>query len=120
MRMRNAEFGMRNGSWGGRARPPASGTELPAPIPHSAFRTSNIPHSALWLPGPLRHRRHERVEPPGREAQRLALLGAHVSRHQELDDLEAVVEGELRRVAPQEHANEVLVFGLIAVRRRLA
>src|ERR1051325_10481665 len=56
---------------------------------HSAFR---IPHSALpsWFPRSPRHRGHERVERLGREAQRLPLLGAHVSRHQELDDLEAV------------------------------
>src|SRR5256712_10192478 len=38
---------------------------------------------------------------------RLPLLGAHVGRHQELHDLQPVVERQQRRLATEEHAHEV-------------
>src|ERR1051326_9244558 len=83
---------------------------------YSALRT---PHSALvsWFPCSFRHRRHERLEILGGECQRLPLLGTHVGGHQDLHDLDAVVERQLRRLAPEEHAHEVPILGLVAVHR---
>src|SRR6266516_4257738 len=107
-RTRNAERGPRN-----------SRSELGARVACSAFR---LPRSAFpsWLPRSFRDGRHECLQPLGGEFQRLPLLGAHVCGHQELHDLEAVVERQLRRFAPEEHAHEVPVLGLVAVHRRLA
>src|SRR2546422_11766700 len=99
--MRNAERGMRSVM--------ASVARRTTLHDNSAFRT---PHSALWFPRPLRHRRHERVQAFGRELERLSLLGAHVGRHEDSHHLDAVVERQLRSFALQEHAHEVSVFGV--------
>src|SRR5205807_10547930 len=99
--MRSAEFGMRNVTMSV-ARRSTRHCNSTFRIWHSAFDS--------WFPRSLRHRRHERLQTLGGEFQRLPLLGAHVGRHQELHDLEAVVERELRRLAPQEHAHEMPVL----------
>src|SRR6058998_415940 len=79
-----------------------------------------IPHSALWSPGSLRHRRHEPFDARRRKVEGLPLLGAHVGRHQDLYDLQPVVERQQRRLATEEHAHEVPILGVVAVSRRLA
>ena len=52
------------------------------------------------FPRPLRHLRHERVEPRGGKRERLPLLGALIGRHQHLHHFDAVVEGQ-QRPAPR-------------------
>src|SRR3989442_12865255 len=86
---------------------------------NSAFR---IPHSALVLrfPRSLGHRRHEPFDARRWEIERLALFGALVRRHQELHDLQTVVERQQRSLPAEEYPHEVPVFGVVSVGRRLA
>src|SRR5881396_1227142 len=107
--VRNAECGVRNVSLSVARR-----STLHC---NSAFHT---PHSALWSPGSLRHRRHEPFDARRRKVEGLPLLGAHVGRHQDLYDLQPVVERQQRRLATEEHAHEVPILGVVAVSRRLA
>src|SRR2546426_7123442 len=60
----------------------------------------------LRLPGALRDGRNEVVQPLRRERKCLALLGALIGGHQDLHDLESIVEVECRRVPPPKSAGE--------------
>src|SRR4051794_24737467 len=81
----------------------------------SSDETAPEGSSPISMPHPARHGRHERLQPRRREGERALLLGALVGRHQQLDDLHAVVEGELRFFEAEEGADEVAVPRPLAV-----
>src|SRR2546425_10096313 len=66
-----------------------------------------------WLPCPLRHRGHERIDPRAGEVERPALLGAHVCGHQDFHDLQAVVEREFGLLLVEKGLDEVTVLGVL-------
>src|SRR2546426_5476491 len=66
-------------------------------------RSTLFPYTTLFR---SRHCRHEPFDARRRKVERLPLLGAHVGRHQELHDLQPVVECQQRRLATEERSEE--------------
>src|SRR5260370_19196102 len=84
-----------------------AGSQRPPPERGRATSARDAPSRA---PLSRRYRRNERVQPRGRELQRPPLLGAQVGGHQQPHDVETVVTGDLRRLALEEHPDDVAGF----------
>src|SRR5262245_1208622 len=67
-------------------------THASTSTPPAAWRDTELARSFRGTPLALRHRGDELLEAAWREVQRLALLGALVSGHENFHDLETVVE----------------------------
>src|SRR5712691_2106454 len=73
-----------------------------------------------WLPGPLCDCGYKGLDARSGEIDRLALLGAHVRRHQDLHYPQSVIECQPRSLLLEEALYEVAVLRLVAVGRGLA
>src|SRR5215467_13651193 len=86
----------------------------------SSNRVLSVISPPCRFPRALRHSRYVGIQTRRRKVDRAALFGAQVSRHQELYNLQPVLESERRFPILEKSFYEVAIFGFVSISRGLA